>query len=253
MPAAAELPPLPELTGRSFALLDQAERDRLGAILRPLPWIDGLITAAVIAREDAAADPADGDDWIDYVWNEGEEELGKLTLTQTNDVVTMMVDHYCHVAETLFERPEAYCPYLAGPGDRLEAAAQWAAGFRLGICANPKPWRPLIDADDARALLVAIFSLERDEDLAKGSDLGSPFQGMPAERREHMRRSALELLPNLVVVLHDYALGVEFGHEDQDGEPVEPPYIRDAPKIGRNDPCPCGSGKKYKKCCLDQA
>ena len=25
---------------------------------------------------------------------------------------------------------------------------------------------------------------------------------------------------------------------------------RDAPKIGRNDPCSCGSGKKYKKCCL---
>ena len=25
---------------------------------------------------------------------------------------------------------------------------------------------------------------------------------------------------------------------------------RDAPKVGRNEPCPCGSGKKYKKCCL---
>jgi uncharacterized protein YecA (UPF0149 family) len=25
--------------------------------------------------------------------------------------------------------------------------------------------------------------------------------------------------------------------------------IRAAPKIGRNDPCPCGSGRKYKKCC----
>jgi uncharacterized protein len=24
---------------------------------------------------------------------------------------------------------------------------------------------------------------------------------------------------------------------------------RNAPKVGRNDPCPCGSGKKYKKCC----
>ena len=23
------------------------------------------------------------------------------------------------------------------------------------------------------------------------------------------------------------------------------------PKVGRNDPCPCGSGKKYKKCCLN--
>ena len=27
------------------------------------------------------------------------------------------------------------------------------------------------------------------------------------------------------------------------------PYRRETPKIGRNEPCPCGSGKKYKKCC----
>jgi hypothetical protein len=27
------------------------------------------------------------------------------------------------------------------------------------------------------------------------------------------------------------------------------PYVRPEPKIGRNNPCPCGSGKKYKKCC----
>lgn len=26
-------------------------------------------------------------------------------------------------------------------------------------------------------------------------------------------------------------------------------FRREAPKVGRNDPCPCGSGKKYKKCC----
>ncbi|MBI9074152.1 MAG: YchJ family protein [Desulfatibacillum sp.] len=35
-----------------------------------------------------------------------------------------------------------------------------------------------------------------------------------------------------------------------DGEAVAPkPVKRDTPKVGRNDPCPCGSGKKYKKCC----
>ncbi len=28
------------------------------------------------------------------------------------------------------------------------------------------------------------------------------------------------------------------------------PFVRSAPKVGRNDPCPCGSGRKYKKCCL---
>jgi len=26
-------------------------------------------------------------------------------------------------------------------------------------------------------------------------------------------------------------------------------FVREGPKIGRNDPCPCGSGKKWKKCC----
>jgi SEC-C motif-containing protein len=34
-----------------------------------------------------------------------------------------------------------------------------------------------------------------------------------------------------------------------DGDMVKArPVVRDAPKVGRNDPCPCGSGKKYKRC-----
>jgi preprotein translocase subunit SecA len=31
---------------------------------------------------------------------------------------------------------------------------------------------------------------------------------------------------------------------------IAPQPVVKAKKIGRNDPCPCGSGKKYKKCCL---
>lgn len=34
-----------------------------------------------------------------------------------------------------------------------------------------------------------------------------------------------------------------------DGQIVPETYVRSAPKVGRNDPCPCGSGKKYKFCC----
>lgn len=45
--------------------------------------------------------------------------------------------------------------------------------------------------------------------------------------------------------------------EEQAGAPVQSiegdeqqqPFRRDQPKVGRNDPCPCGSGKKYKQCC----
>jgi preprotein translocase subunit SecA len=35
------------------------------------------------------------------------------------------------------------------------------------------------------------------------------------------------------------------GAPDQKPEPIH----REGPKVGRNDPCPCGSGKKFKKCC----
>ncbi len=34
-----------------------------------------------------------------------------------------------------------------------------------------------------------------------------------------------------------------------DGKLVQAPFVKAEPKIGRNDPCPCGSGKKFKKCC----
>ncbi|MFM8683885.1 MAG: SEC-C metal-binding domain-containing protein, partial [Chthoniobacterales bacterium] len=30
---------------------------------------------------------------------------------------------------------------------------------------------------------------------------------------------------------------------------IELPARREAPKVGRNEPCPCGSGKKFKSCC----
>ena len=62
---------------------------------------------------------------------------------------------------------------------------------------------------------------------------------------------------------HDETAGMGFVRPpqgaEQDGQPqaVGPPPKAKQPmtaekKVGRNDPCPCGSGKKYKKCCLDK-
>ncbi len=42
----------------------------------------------------------------------------------------------------------------------------------------------------------------------------------------------------------------------EDDEPLPPPVEtirKEGSDIGRNDPCPCGSGKKYKQCCLLKA
>lgn len=35
----------------------------------------------------------------------------------------------------------------------------------------------------------------------------------------------------------------------EDGDVMGTTYRRETPKVGRNEPCPCGSGKKFKKCC----
>ncbi len=51
---------------------------------------------------------------------------------------------------------------------------------------------------------------------------------------------------NVVVHREQVAKPIEASHGD---ETVKKPKKREADKVGRNDPCPCGSGKKYKKCC----
>jgi hypothetical protein len=50
--------------------------------------------------------------------------------------------------------------------------------------------------------------------------------------------------------LDDDALDDADDLADEDVDRPPEPYVRVTPKIGRNDPCLCGSGKKYKKCCL---
>jgi len=60
------------------------------------------------------------------------------------------------------------------------------------------------------------------------------YEGMEQEHREH-----------------SFFQRDEAGHWVYvDGEMDKPePFRRETPKTGRNEPCPCGSGKKYKKCC----
>lgn len=63
---------------------------------------------------------------------------------------------------------------------------------------------------------------------------------------------AYSIVENTTQVHHERAHFIKKGKKwlFEDGEPVSPEQVkRDVPKTGRNDPCPCGSGKKYKKCC----
>ena len=65
------------------------------------------------------------------------------------------------------------------------------------------------------------------------------------------RGSELERLLDRYAPIDDVAAATEWWDRIGTTEPPltrEQPYIA-PPKVGRNEPCPCGSGKKYKKCC----
>ena len=74
------------------------------------------------------------------------------------------------------------------------------------------------------------------------------------EAMERQQREAQEREQQRARYTHAAAPGLSA--DTGDGEAAEPmaaapapePFVRDAPKVGRNAPCPCGSGKKYKHC-----
>ena len=65
-----------------------------------------------------------------------------------------------------------------------------------------------------------------------------------AQKLTTLRSSIEKLLPELAEAL----VSGHAHHHAGDEHAPETPYVRESPKVGRNDPCPCGSGKKFKKC-----
>jgi hypothetical protein len=97
-------------------------------------------------------------------------------------------------------------------------------------------WEPLVERDEARAL-----------DLRREMNDGFVTETRGGARMP--RRRFDQFFPGE----DDPDLGIDVNPLDAIGDGpaliAAETYRRDVPKIGRNDPCPCGSGKKYKKCC----
>ncbi|WP_022961884.1 preprotein translocase subunit SecA [Halopseudomonas pelagia] len=73
----------------------------------------------------------------------------------------------------------------------------------------------------------------------------------PVEEEARMRRQAQEMAQRMQFKHEEVApVGAEETPEpaEQTATATAAPVTRDGPKVGRNDPCPCGSGKKYKQC-----
>ncbi len=78
----------------------------------------------------------------------------------------------------------------------------------------------------------------------------SEVESMEAQRREAQKMEFLHpdaSAPNLPLE-EEAVVGDEQGQTAVAAAPAVQPYVRQGRKIGRNEPCPCGSGKKYKQC-----
>lgn len=127
---------------------------------------------------------------------------------------------------------------LEEEGDALDYGA-WADAYLFGANLGDTPWQEAAGEhwDDLSELVEVFFLLNgslKEDVLAAGEAWVSP--------REEARwlADSQEALPDLVQSIYDF-------WEARRNVPA--PVRREAPKVGRNDPCPCGSGRKFKQCC----
>ena len=69
---------------------------------------------------------------------------------------------------------------------------------------------------------------------------------MNMRKQKDLRRAETAKITNAALQAIN---SVDGGQSTLENHEVNRTVVREEPKIGRNDPCPCGSGKKYKNCC----
>ena len=150
-----------------------------------------------------------------------------------------------------------------GAKERDEVVAYMAALFHEKVERVPCFfWDALISC----AVELHAHELEEDIRRAYEEELADPTFMAPSEAAEALAKDkdrALKDLPQNVPGLIDDAIAdmqswACFDEAENNLYPLpapvrQPPPPRNPPKIGRNDKCPCGSGKKYKKCCGQNA
>ncbi|MDB4944110.1 MAG: hypothetical protein JWP97_3644 [Labilithrix sp.] len=146
--------------------------------------------------------------------------------TQEPRVAELMV-----LASCVKDRLEQKVPLA--PGEREDARwASFASGF-VAYAELDLTWRA-----STTSWNYAIWAVV----LAGRSDLLTPMTPRQLALQVENVQQALRTQKSNAVVL---------AYEELRGKPIGP-APRGATRVGRNDPCPCGSGKKFKKCCADK-
>jgi uncharacterized protein len=233
--------------------LDDAQIERLSGLLeqRAVPFkgfnleaLDGFLTALAVSP--SVVPPGE---WQPLVWG------GKAPRWQDEDealqVQRLLMGHWnmctARVRHDDSDLPDHLAPLMWLPEDpeltgedalhedELDVGSDWALGFFEGVALREDDWDRWLDGND---WIEDIFdALDR---LLTGEALNPDdptAEAMPVDYRER-----------LGIILDIPGMMADLNHHRVLSLTPRTPIRREA-GTGRNAACPCGSGKKYKKCC----
>lgn len=208
-----------------------------------LEMLDGFLAAILISPRPIAVEQ-----WLPAVWSaHGEMNFGGGRGLQR--AISLVLAYYNELATTLGgDDGECWEPFCFATGedgepDELGLGDEWVTGFSQGFELWPVGWREDVPEDSAEVVLNAL-----EEALAPWAEDEEAEEGASADEETRLGwlAAAGETVNDVFARWRDLDLPA-------------PPIIANAlatgatvavnAEAGRNDACPCGSGKKYKKCC----
>lgn len=198
-----------------------------------LSELDGFLAGVIVSPE-----PVPPSEWLNAVWG-GENADGMSPFGNITDVealVGLVMRHYNDIVRALARRGQ-YSPIFEVDTRHDETLWEmWIDGFARAVQLRLEGWNRILESDDEDAVL-AYSGLRLLNEVNQGT---ADISEREVDALDH---DAENLIPIWLDILHVWRR-----HHDAGGLATSSaPLLKT--KVGRNEPCLCGSGKKYKKCC----
>ena len=163
-------------------------------------------------------------------------------------LLDLLMKHYDAVATAL--EKGTYSPIFDYRAKTDETFWEiWMEGFTQAMALSPDSWSQFEEADDELipSALTAIMILAAKADPEWLAEAG--LDEFDDEAEKEFVEDAPDIITESVFTLYDWTHSRDAARI-RSGADIAPTFMAPrAEKVGRNEPCPCGSGKKYKKCC----
>ena len=220
--------------------MTEAEFDHLSAILEQLgdkrsmnlEQLDGFLAALICGPE--LVPPSK---YLPMIW--GDQTVFE-DASSAQEFLSLIMRHWNTIADILHS-DDVYLPLLLEDENGNTPANDWADGFLRGMEFGKEEWALLLNDEDHGGSLIPIFALANEHN--PDPKMRSYKDPISAELRETLIVGAVAGTTKI----YRYFKAQRMFDNDPLGD--MPTFLRTMPKIGRNDPCPCGSGRKFKHCC----